>query len=526
MHTFHRREFLKFLGISGAMILTGFPEIQAADGALPFTALPPGSEDALKFAEGFQWERLLTWEDVINDQSETFGFNNDFIAFHPLNEKGDDGLLWVNHEYPDPRFVSGRSRKEAPTQTQVLLEQYSVGGSIVRIRKDASGAWKVTRDGNYNRRISGRTEIPFAWDIPIAGSMKAIGTLGNCAGGQTPWGTILTCEENYDAFYGENIRQTDGKYIYKPPVNRWTDHYTYPTQHYGWVVEVNPLTGQAHKLVALGRCAHECATFAKSASGKAVIYTGEDAHDECIYKFISDTSDSLKKGELFVAHLEKGEWISLDIQKQPELRKVFGSQTEVLIHLRDAAKIVGGTPLARPEDIEINPLTGEVLVSLTNHKPKGNHYGSLLKITPEAGDHGSLKFTASVYMTGGEESGFACPDNMAFDRKGNLWLTTDMSLMHTEPYTRFGNNSLFVIPVSGPEAGKPVRVANAPVDAELTGPCFSPDGKTLFLSVQHPGENSPSLSALSSHWPEGGTSLPKPAVVAISGASLEYFTQG
>lgn len=527
MNSFHRRDFLKFLGISGAALLTGFPNMISAEGSsLPFSLIGTSDQDALMLADGFKWKKLIAWEEIINNKSETFGFNNDYLSFLPFKNSQTEGILWVNHEYVDPKFVSGRTKKEAPTQMQVMLEQYAVGGSILQIRRNDSGNWEVVKDSPYNKRISGRTEIPFAWDQPIAGSFKAIGTVGNCAGGQTAWGTFLTCEENYDTYYGENVRGADGKYTYHPPSLHWTDHYPYPTQHYGWVVEVNPMTGEAKKLVSLGRIAHECATFTQSKAGKAVVYTGEDAENECLYKFISDSATSLERGELFVANLEKGEWLSLDIRRQPELAKVFSNQTEVQIHLRDAAKIVGGTPLDRPEDIEINPLTGDVIISLTNNKPKGNYHGSLLRIREEGNDPGSKKFTADTLLTGGAETGFTCPDNLGFDAKGNLWITSDMAGMHKEPYTAFGNNSLFVVPVSGPEAGKVIRVANAPMDAEFTGICFSPDGKTLFLSVQHPGENSPSLQQLTSHWPDGGTSIPRSAVICISGPSLEYFTRG
>lgn len=527
MNAIDRRDFLKFLGVSGAMLMAGLPEwASAAEPELPFTPLMPASEDALTLAKGFQWKKLISWEDKINNQSETFGFNNDFIAFLPTKDDGSEGILWVNHEYADPLFVSGRGRKDAPLQMHVLLEQYAVGGSILQVRRDTAGNWSVVRDGGFNRRISARNDLAFSWDEPIAGAFVATGTVGNCAGGQTPWGTFLTCEENYDACYGDKVRGADGKYTFHPPSLQWTDHFNFPTEHYGWVVEINPKTGKGKKLVSIGRCAHECATFARAKNGKAVIYTGDDANDQCLYKFISHAADNLDRGDLYVANLQKGEWVSLNVNKQPELKKVFGSQTEVQIYLRDAAKIVGGTPLARPEDIEINPLNGDIIISLTNNKPKGDHFGSLLRIREAEGDYGSLTFTSDTLMTGGPKTGFACPDNLGFDRKGNLWFASDMAGMHKEPYTPFGNNSLFVVPVSGPAAGKVIRVANAPTDAELTGICFSPDGKTLFLSVQHPGENSPSLQQLTSHWPEGGTALPRSSVVCISGPSLEYFTLG
>ena len=207
------------------------------------------------------------------------------------------------------------------------------------------------------------------------------------------------------------------------------------------------------------------------------------------------------------------------------MKKAFENQTEVLIRAREAAKLLGATELNRPEDIEIDPITGSVFVSLTNNKPKGDFHGSILKIEEENNEHDSLNFSASVYMAGGGENGFSCPDNLAFDLSGNLWMTTDMSgsVMNKEewPYMAFKNNSLFVIPRIGKDAGKVIRVANAPRDAEFTGPWFSPDGKTLFLSVQHPGEQTIDLKNPTSLWPFDKDNIPKPSVVAITGDLIE-----
>ena len=351
-----------------------------------------------------------------------------------------------------------------------------------------------------------------------------MGTFANCSGGVTPWGSILTCEENYDSFYGETVHENGkSKRVYNSYYYGWDKHYDNPPEHYGWVVEVNPLTGQARKLIALGRCAHECATMHQTSDGRLVVYTGDDCNDECLYKFIGSKPGSLEEGTLYVANTETGTWISLDYASQPVLQKHFSNQTEVLIRLREAAKLVGGTPLNRPEDIEIDPLTGHVLISLTNNKPKGDYLGSILKIVEDNQDKTSLTFKSDVFLAGGEGNWFACPDNMAFDPKGNLWITSDISgsAVGKGPYEKFGNNGLFLVPAHGPNKGNVLQIASAPVDAEFTGPYFAPDGKTLFLSVQHPGENSASLTELSSNWPNGGNEIPKPSVVAISGKALD-----
>ncbi len=512
-----RRDFLQFLGLAsvGTQVST---QLLAGVDKLPTPHLPnlaPSLDDKLSLVEGLNSEILLRWGDALNSVDK-FGFNNDFIAFHPLSESS--ALLWVNHESVNPVFIKGTQR----TKENVDLERMEVGGSIIEIKKEKN-RWSLVKNSPYNRRLTSFTEIPFAWPEKIMGSNTAIGTLAGCAGGYTPWGTFLSCEENYDMFWGE--RDRTGKVITQSWL-RWNEFYKIPPEHYGWVVEIEPKTGKAKKLVSLGRCAHECAAVTKAKSGKIVAYTGDDTINQHFYKFISDSESSLESGKLYVASLEKGEWISLNIEDQPILKKNFKNQTEVQIWMREAAKMVGATPLDRPEDIEFDPLTGNVLVTLTNNKVNKNFYGSILKISEKDNDPGSLKFTHETFLAGGKNTGFACPDNMVFDPKGNLWFTTDVAgdAIGQGPYEGFGNNALYVFLRSGTHKGKIIRAAIAPKEAEFTGPCFSPDYKTLFLSVQHPGEESPSLQELTSQWPDGG--IPKPSVVMLQGPLLDKITSG
>ncbi|MCB0794497.1 MAG: DUF839 domain-containing protein, partial [Flavobacteriales bacterium] len=329
--------------------------------------------------------------------------------------------------------------------------------------------------------------------------------------------------------YGETQHHSDGSTTLIPSDYGWEQFYDHPPEHYGWVVEIDPKTGDAQKHVALGRFAHECCTLFQLADKRIVAYSGDDKRDEHLYKFISSVPGSLKEGILYVADTISGKWLSLDRDTQPVLKAHFKDQTEVLVRVREAAKLLGATPLNRPEDIEIDPFTGNVLVALTNNYGKEDYHGSIMKIEEANGDHAALDFKASVFMAGGEESGFSCPDNLAFDRSGNLWMTTDVSgsIMNKAegPYMPFKNNSLFVIPRHGKDAGKVFRVASAPRDAELTGPWFAPDGKTLFLSVQHPGDQTTDLDQPTSLWPFDGDNLPKPAVVAITGDLIEKMNQ-
>ncbi|MFQ5448572.1 MAG: PhoX family phosphatase [Saprospiraceae bacterium] len=520
----NRRTFLEFLGTGVATSLVpGLARNLGCSATPQLKGIQPTTRDALVLARGFHYDVLIRWDDPIS-AADTFGFNNDYLAYLPLDENDpDDGLLWVNHEYTDPRFVSGYIGETEKNLEQVGKEMYSVGGSIVRIRK-INGKWRVQKNDTFNRRFNAFTEIPFNWHAPIAGKTSAIGTLANCAGGVTPWGTILTCEENYHNCFGERNFKT-GERIMPEQNYGWQNFYDHPPEHYGWVVEVDPRTGKAQKHVALGRCAHECATVKELPDGRIVVYSGDDAVDQCLYKFISSEPGSLSKGTLYVANTDFGKWMSLDYNESSVLRAKFKNQTEVLIRLREAARYVGGTPLDRPEDVEIHPRNGSVLIALTNNQPKGNYLGSILKVEEEGGYHDALTFKASTYKTGGEETGFACPDNLAFDPAGNLWFTSDISgsqMNKKAEYLPFKNNGLFVVPQNGRLKGKVVRVASAPVHAELTGPWFSPDGSTLFLSVQHPGEYSPSLRQLASHWPGGGDAIPRPAVVAIQGKGFTW----
>lgn len=510
----NRRQFIEFMGRS-SLALYGAPLFALSSTLTPLT---PNRADELRLAPGFTSQILLKEGAPLNLKGERFGANNDYLALFPFSEGSTtDALLWVNHEDLTPLFASGYAYRGGKTKEMVDIERKAVGGSIVRIKKH-NGAWSLVEQDTHNRRIDATTPIPL-------GDRMALGTLGNCAGGVTPWGTVLTCEENYGNFYGEVNERS------KNPLNRiygkihhgWD--YLYPEvspYDYGWVVEIDPRTGTAKKLTALGRFSHEGATVVAAKDGRSVVYMGDDAEGQCIYKFIAAAKGSLDKGELFVADTVKGVWLSLSYEKEPRLRDAFKNQLDVLNHCRRAADIVGGTPQNRPEDIEQDPHSKALFITLTNNASRDDLFGSILKIEEENADPLAMRFKASTFLAGGKEHGFACPDNMVFDRRGNLWLTCDVSsnTIGKKAYEPFGNNGLHYIPMSGPNAGRPVLVATAPVEAELTGPCFSLDGTELFMSVQHPGEESKSLAEITSHWPDGGNAHPRSAVVVISGPMM------
>lgn len=489
---------------------------------LAFSPLAATTADDLVMAQGFFYSLIAKYGDPINAK-EKFGAHNDFLHFVPLT--ANEGILWVNHEYLDPVLTHNRvmDEKKSRTKKEMLTEQLAIGASIVHIKKNGDG-WAIVPNSRYNRRITAQTKIPFANKQRILGKNFAVGMVTNCGGGFTPWKTILTCEENYDIYYGDSTFINKKRAFVKNNKMRWYEQFPNPPEHYGWVVEVDPFSGKAKKHTALGRFEHEGATVTTGASGKVVVYMGEDRKGGGIYKFISESGHGLERGTLYVANTEKGQWVPLDLQKNEKLKPHFDTQLDVLTYASRAAEVGGGTPQDRPEDIEIDPITGHIFISLTNNGDKGNRYGSLLKIETKNNDHESLEFQSSTFKAAGIEANFACPDNLAFDKKGNLWMTTDMAEydIRAGKFEGLGNNGLFYIPMSGSNAGQALRVASAPVDAEFTGPTFSPDYKTLFLSVQHPGSETKDPKNPTSTWPDR-KGLPKSSVVSINGPALDIL---
>ena len=500
-----RRDFIKFIG-SGAASLSSFSLLNACRQSAINNPSPfPSVIDDVVLLAGLNYYPIISWGDRMNEK-EVFGFNNDYINTHYLS--ADEMIMWVNHEYVNPLFVSGVER----TKENIDIERNLTGGSLIKLKKHKN-RWQFVRDSKINKGVRADTMMKFAYGVELHGTNKVEGMVSNCAGGKTPWGTFLSCEENYQYNYGEVDRKT-GKIVFSPK-GQWPKYYPHSPEKYGWVVEIDPYTGVAQKHTNLGRFSHESATCHRAKSGQVVVYSGDDKQDEHLYKFVSKSGNHFKQGVLYAADTQNGRWLPLDLKLSPQLQAHFKSQLEVMINAREAAKMLGATQLNRPEDIEIHPKSGEIFVSLTNNKARGDFHGSILKISENEDDHAGLSFKAETFQLGGTL--FSCPDNLAFDSNGNLWIATDISgsSMGKEPYEKFGNNGLFVVPNSGDLAGKVIQVASAPVDAEFTGLCFDSDESTLFVSVQHPGELTQSLDKPTSNWPTGG--LPKPTVIGITG---------
>lgn len=532
-----RRDFLKFMGrgtittslLAGTPLLQGCSSVLRSLGAKRPPSLLPTFEDQVVLAPGLKSEVLIKWQDPINSKGDLFGFNNDFIGLLP-GKNADEAWMWVNHEYINPLFVSGFNPAQnigvRKTRAQVDIEQKNVGGSMFRIERKEN-RWTIDKTSDRNFRVDATTPMRLVAERPLAGSKTAIGTTGNCYGGKTPWGTFLSCEENFDDFFGNvKFSKKAGGWkrhqIASSSSMAWDDHTPHAPEHYGWVVEINPVTKECKKLTALGRFAHEGALVVPAADGRCVVYMGDDAQDEHFYKFIARKPGSLEQGDLYVANLERGSWELLSIEN-PKLKNHFLDQTDLLIRTREAAALVGATPLDRPEACAQDPIGKGIYLNCTMNKGAGRIFGSILKFEEAELNPLSLKFNSSVFLNGGPETGFSCPDNLCFDAHGNMWMTSDIPDydIGTDKYKKFGNNSLFFIPLAGEYAGEVFRFASAPKAAEFTGPCFSPDGKTLFLSVQHPGATTQDLSNPTSTWPDGAGSTPRPSVIAITGPLLD-----
>jgi uncharacterized protein len=282
-----------------------------------FTAIAASGEDAFEVPEGFRADVLISWGDVFRDglgRDLRYGFNNDFLAYFPLHGSRE-GLLFVNHEYPDPFFLYGyKPDGTAKTSAQVQQEQDSVGNSILHIKRRRDGRWRIVSPSDYNRRIYGDRPL-LEFTGPLVGAEgigeTANGSVANCSGGITPWGTALSCEENYDDYGTDVARDIDGAYGWHQFGGQPGDaEYDFESfKKYGWVCEHGPydpaFVGRKH--TALGRFRHENTAFRHEPCKRFVLYMGDDKADEGVYKFVSDRHYHPRRGSSNRRILESGQ---------------------------------------------------------------------------------------------------------------------------------------------------------------------------------------------------------------------------
>ncbi len=571
-----------------------------AQAPMPFTPVVASNEDKFIVPQGYSHSVIIRWGDPVfpgapefDPQAQTaakqerqFGADNDFIGFMPLprgSTSSARGLLGVNHENIRPELAWPTwDGKAGRTREMCEVEVAAHGFTVVEIARSNGGGWSVVKTSPLNRRITGAT--PMAIQGPAAGhplmrtgadpsGTRVLGTLNNCAGGVTPWGTILTGEENIQNYFRGKIDAAAapdaakrlqrygiagrGRYMSWGLYDARFDLAKEPNEpnRFGWIVEIDPYDPASVpiKHTALGRFAHEGATVILAKDGRPVAYMGDDARFEYLYKFVAaDRYDPayravatslLDRGILYVAKLNDdgtGEWLPLVHDQGPlTAANGFGSQAEVVINVRGAGDRVGATKMDRPEDVEPSPVTGKVYCALTSNdqrKPEqvnkanpraANRFGHILEIIEDGGDHTSTRFRWEILLLGGDPkdashgayyqgrtdvSPVSVPDNFAFDDQGRLWVATDGMDDTLGP-----NDAVFMVDAEGPLRGRALQFLSAPTGCEVCGPAFTPDNRTFFVAIQHPGlTDKVTYANPGSRWPDYRPDMPpRPSVVAI-----------
>lgn len=574
---------------------------------LAFDAIGPVATtvDDVTVPSGFRWDPIIRWGDPVTPnapvfdqdnqthqaQAQQFGYNCDYLDIIVTDRKGTRALLVANHEYTNEAimFPPAMSAEE-----KIRTAWAAHGMSVVELRRRRAGAaWTSVPQGRLNRRIT--LDTVFTLDGPAAGSpllrtaqdptgTKVRGTLNNCAGGTTPWGTVLSGEENFNQYFlAAGTSAQEKRYgLGAQDSRQWRtlderfDAVRNPHEpnRFGWIVEVDPEDPRSTpvKHTAMGRFKHEGANVIVNADGRVVAYMGDDERFDYVYRFVSrDTYRSggskrdrahnkalLSHGDLSVARFTgdgledgvsdgTGEWLPLTVDGESV---VPGMTTdEVLVYTRLAADTVRPTRMDRPEDVEPNYVNGFIYVACTNNTDRGkigkegptepnprnaNKDGHVVEMMPTGGDHTAPTFAWNLFLICGDEasagryfggwtgpvSPISCPDNVAFDSVGNLWVSTD-----GQPSAIKKNDGLFKVPVAGPERGRVQQFLAVPTDAETCGPVIHDRDGSVFVAVQHPGEDG-SWVAQTSYFPDfvgaGGTpergqfAGPRPTVVQVT----------
>jgi secreted PhoX family phosphatase len=571
----------------------GAAKAPQADRRLGFTPIAPdASRDALRVPAGYRTQVIAPWGEPVGiagqmpawkpdatnsaaEQALQMGMHHDGMHYFPL-DGSRRGLLVMNHEYTDDGllFPDGTANWSAE---KVAKAQAAHGFSVIEVEQQRDG-WRVVLPSRYARRVTASTPCRVAG--PAAGHVlmrtaadpegrTVLGTLNNCAAGMTPWGTYLAGEENWAGYFDGGSARTADQNRWGLGERGWAnwaqhdarfDARRHPNEfhRFGWVVELDPLDPAAPpvKRTALGRAAHEGAWVAQTKDGRAVVYSGEDARFEYIYKFVSRdriaaggakaNAELLDHGILYVARFDadgSGRWLPLVHGQGPLVAaNGFADAAEVVIKARQASDRLGATKMDRPEWLAIDPHGGEVYCTLTNNTRRGqpgqpgvdaanpranNTMGQIIRWRENddgetfswnhlllAGDPANERADAKGNIRG---DAFACPDGLAFDARGVLWIQTDVSasVMNQGELARIGNNQMLAC---NTQTGEVRRFLTGPANCEVTGLTFTPDGRTMFLNIQHPGEtpserSDPAQPTRYSSWP-GGT-RPRSATVVV-----------
>ena len=562
-----------------------------------FKGIPTASNDTLVVPEGYVAEVIAPWGEPVGfagnmppfkpdgsntaaEQAVQVGMHHDGIHYYPL-DGNQRGLLVMNNEYTDDGLLHADGMQTWSAE-KVRKAQAAHGVSVIEVEV-RDGRWQMVRPSRFARRHTAAT--PFTVQGPAAGHVlmrtaadpagrTVLGTLNNCASGKTPWGTYLSGEENF-ANYFDGGDQPDPHQrrwgMRQKSFYRWPEHderfnaVKHPNEfnRFGWVVEIDPLDPAATpiKRTALGRAAHEGAWVAVTLDNRAVVYSGEDARFEYIYKFVSRdriaaggakaNSTLLDHGTLYVARFDAdgtGRWMPLVHGEGPLTpANGFADQGDVVIKSRQVSDLLGATKMDRPEWLAIHPRTGEIYCTLTNNSsrsakdmpgvdaanPRANNVMGNIIRWKEAGDFDAITFAWNHFVLAGdplnaraEAKGtikgdiFACPDGISFDARGVLWIQTDAaaSVMYKGEMERMGNNQMLAC---DPRTGEVRRFLTGPTNCEITGVTWTPDLRTMFVNVQHPGEtpserSDPRQPDRYSRWPSATPGArPRSATVVV-----------
>ncbi|MEL4359288.1 MULTISPECIES: PhoX family protein [unclassified Luteococcus] len=613
-------------GTAGAVALFGASQLDAAAAPVAEKALPAGrgrgtrgsrlvfdainpvhfETDEFTVPEGYAWKPIIRWGDPLFADSpafdpkkqtaaaarKQFGYNNDYTEIIEIpGSEGRRAVMFVNHEYTNENIMFPT---DMPIEQKREIGMINHGLTVVELeRKNRNAPYNYVKGGKLNRRIV--IDTPYRVTGPAAGSellktkadpsgTKVLGTLGNCSGGLTPWGTLLSGEENYHSYFvGKKDLPQNKRYgiTDKESVRGWehtdprfdtrNEGFENEANRFGWIVEVDPFDPKAapRKHTALGRFKHEGANVIVGEDGHVVAYSGDDEKFDYLYKFVSKRKyrandrrhnmTLLEEGDLYVAKFTgnspaseidgkatlpsdeyfdgTGRWLPLTKNGKSMVEGM--SLEEVLVYTRLAADKLGATKMDRCEDVEPSLKTGRVYVACTNNSDRGkegkagpdeanprtqNRDGHVIEID-ELGSQSSTRFAWSLLLVCGDPatdentyfagyprehvSPISCPDNLAFDSVGNLWISTDGA-----PDGIGYNDGLFKVTLKGSDRGRVQQFLSVPRDAETCGPIIRDQDKTVFVSVQHPGEDG-TWEKQVSQFPDYNNTLPRPTVVQV-----------
>ncbi|HEV2928596.1 MAG TPA: PhoX family phosphatase [Propionibacteriaceae bacterium] len=555
---------------------------------LPFAPIEPISDnvDDLIVPSGYQWHAILRWGDPLfsdakafnpevsdsEAQERQFGYNNDYLDILVTDRLGRRALLCCNHEYTNREIMFPPTGSAAEEREVLKATMAATGFSVVELRRTGKGRpWRYVKDGDKNRRITAYT--PFTLTGPAAGidlvktaadptGRRVFGTFGNCAGGTTPWGTIMSGEENFQNYFladGSTPQQTrygvtdkeapsgfgweavDPRFDGRAAADGTPSGYVNEPNRFGYIVEIDPHdpTSTPRKHTAMGRFKHEGANVRVDRNGTVVAYMGDDERFDYLYKFVAKrkyrpgksaavrrhNKQILTTGDLYVAkfsgtmrpdgdNLGRGAWIPLTLNGRSMVPGM--TEAEVCVYTRLAADIVKATPMDRPEDVEPNLKTGKVYLACTNNVDRGmpgkpgadapnprapNKDGHVIELAEHRNRADATTFAWNIFMLCGNPddptiltyfagwdgpvSPISCPDNVAFDSTDDhLWVATDGA-----PGTINYLDGLFRVPLDGAERGHVEQFLAVPREAETCGPVIHDRDGSVFVAVQHPGED-------------------------------------